>query len=68
MSSNQGWRVKLYELESTGTWVDQGIGYAFVQASNVEAPALCVISEMNSQLYLLQSKIQSDDLYEKQGG
>jgi hypothetical protein len=63
-----GWRVKLYELEQSGTWVDHGIGFAYIQlVSSFNGPALCVISESNQDHYLLESKIQSEDLYEKQG-
>jgi hypothetical protein len=63
-----GWRVKLYELEQSGTWVDHGIGFAYIQlVSTFNGPALCVISESNQEHYLLESKIQSEDLYEKQG-
>ena len=68
-SMRGGWRVKLYELEQSGTWVDHGIGFAFIQlTSNFNGPALCVFSETNNDQFLLQSKIQSEDLYEKQGG
>lgn len=64
-----GWRVKLYELENSGTWVDHGIGFAYIQLnSTFHGPALSVISESNPDQFLLQSKIQSEDLYEKQGG
>lgn len=65
---NPKWRVKLYELEHTGTWVDHGIGYATVEMdSDLSGPALCVTSETDPGKYLMKSKIQSDDLYERQG-
>lgn len=61
--------MKLYELESSGTWVDHGIGFAYIQLnSTFNGPALSVISESSTDQFLLQSKIQSEDLYEKQGG
>lgn len=62
------WRVKLYELEHTGTWVDHGIGHATVEMVNdLNGPALCVASESEQGKYLMRSKIQSEDLYERQG-
>lgn len=62
------WRVKLYELEHTGMWVDHGIGYATIEMdSELNGPALCVISESEPGKYLMKSKIQSEDLYERQG-
>jgi hypothetical protein len=68
-SMRGGWRVKLYELEQSGTWVDHGIGFAYIQLlSTFSGPALSVVSESNHDQHLLQSKIQSEDLYEKQGG
>lgn len=74
-TTEHGWRVKLYELESSGSWIDRGVGHVRVdllpavqpQATHSHVPSLCIISEENGS-YLLQSKIQSDDLYEKQGG
>ena len=64
-----GWRVKLYELENSGNWVDHGIGFSYIQlSSSLEGPVLAVISEKNSEEFLLQSKIHSEDFYEKQGG
>ncbi len=74
-AASSGWRVKLYELESSGSWVDRGVGHVRVellpslhpQATHSQVPSLCIVSEDNGS-YLLQSKIQSDDLYEKQGG
>lgn len=67
--SSDGWRVKLYELEQSGTWVDLGVGYVVVQVViELGGPALCVVSEAERDKYLLVSKIQSEDLYEKQGG
>lgn len=73
--AESGWRVKLYELESSGSWVDRGVGHVRIdllpslhpQADHSHVPSLCIVSEDNGS-YLLQSKIQSDDLYEKQGG
>lgn len=64
-----GWRVKLYELESSGNWIDLGVGYVAVQlVSELAGPALCIASEAEKGKYILVSKIQSEDLYEKQGG
>ncbi len=67
--ANTGWRVKLYELESSGTWTDLGVGYVLVQlVTELDGPALCVISEQERDKYLMVSKISYEDLYEKQGG
>jgi hypothetical protein len=93
---HRGWRVKLYELESLGGWLDRGVGHVTVDlvpqtpsgllphchsssgsgsgsgnpslpTVTTHAPALCIVSEETGE-FLLQSKIQCDDLYEKQGG
>lgn len=61
-----GWRAKLYELENTGTWLDQGTGFVDCQMTAQHFPALVMLSEGGDKV-LLQSKIQSDELYEKQG-
>ncbi len=66
---SSGWRVKLYELETTGNWIDLGVGYVVVQiVTELGGPALCIVSEQEKDKYILVSKIQSEDLYEKQGG
>lgn len=68
-AGGEGWRVKLYELESTGNWIDLGVGYVIVQiVTELGGPALCIASELEIGKYILVSKIQSEDLYEKQGG
>jgi hypothetical protein len=69
--SDQGdsseWRVKLYELENTGNWIDLGVGHVAVQlVTELGGPALCIASEAEKGKYILVSKIQSEDLYEKQ--
>lgn len=67
--NSHGWRVKLYELESTGNWIDLGVGHVQVQnVTELGGPALCIASEAERGKYILVSKIQSEDLYEKQGG
>ncbi len=68
-----GWRVKLYQLESegAGAWLDQGTGNVIcksvVHAAGPPRPAIVIESEDESQPPLLQSKIQTDDVYERQG-
>lgn len=65
---DDGYRVKLYELEQSGSWVDRGVGHVTVMmVAALQGPALCIVSE-ETGAFLLQSKIQSDDLYERQGG
>ena len=68
-SKSNAWRVKLYELESNGTWVDLGVGHVSIQfVPQLQGPSLCLNSESEPEKYILVSKIQSDDLYERQGG
>ena len=63
-----GWRVKLYQLETEGSWLDQGTGFVECKfISEIRAPALIVKNEDNDEV-LLQSKIQCEDIYERQGG
>ena len=61
------WRVKLYELETQGTWLDQGTGFVSCQhVQNIGSPALIVSGEEGKPV-LLESKIMLEDVYEKQG-
>lgn len=65
----QGWRVKLYELEPEGAWVDKGTGYVACRiAPTLNCPALVVTSEDDEEVILLESKLRSNDTYEQQGG
>lgn len=67
-SGGGGWRVKLYQLESEGSWLDQGTGFVECKyIPNIQAPALIVQNEDDGML-LLQAKIQCEDIYERQGG
>ncbi len=67
--AQQGWRVKLYELEPEGAWVDKGTGFVICCIlPSLGCPALVVTSEESDDKILLQSKIQSEDNYEQQGG
>jgi protein phosphatase 4 regulatory subunit 3 len=65
-----GWRVKLYQLESegAGAWQDQGTGNVICK-SVLSGPAIVVMNESEDEEYapLLQSKIQIEDVYERQG-
>ena len=64
-----GWRVKLYELEAEGAWVDKGTGYAACRIlSGVNAPGLVVTNEEKPHDVLLRSRIRFDENYELQGG
>lgn len=66
--SLEGWRVKLYQLECEGSWLDQGTGFVECKyVPSIRAPALIINSEGNTEV-LLQSKIQCEDIYERQGG
>eukprot|EP01039_Chlorochromonas_danica_P004708 gene4708-5156_t len=68
-ATEQKWRAKLYELESTGSWLDQGTGYVtlVMNSTTLHCPALVMVSEEEDGKVLLESKIQSDEQYEKQG-
>lgn len=64
----EGWRVKLYELESSGTWIDLGVGYVSLkEVDEFKGPALCVMNEGDRGRPILISKLLTEDLYEKQG-
>ena len=66
-SSTMRWRVKLYELESQGNWLDQGTGYVSCQhVQNLGCHALVVFDEKIRNI-LLESPITADGLYELQG-
>ena len=60
-----GWRVKLYQLETGGAWLDQGTGSATYR--NSEGGPMIVVMNMDNTEALLESKIKSEDVYEKQG-
>lgn len=60
-------RVKLYQLESEGIWLDQGTG--FVACSSFQAaegPCMAICREDDGTV-MLQSRIVLDDVYERQG-
>jgi hypothetical protein len=68
-SEKKGYRVKLYQLEADGAWVDIGTGNLICSyVEELKAPALILTSEDDPQHVLLMSKIQLDDIYERQGG
>jgi hypothetical protein len=64
----KGWRVKLYQLESEGAWQDQGTGVVQCKSVPSIGPAICFSKEDSESSHFLQSKIQCDDIYERQGG
>jgi len=59
------WRVKLYQLEAEGVWQDLGTGD--VCCSSEEGYPMVVVWHEDKQRTLLKSKVQSDDIYERQG-
>jgi hypothetical protein len=62
------WRVKLYHLESNGSWKEMGTGYAsFSHLENFSGPSLVVESEIDSTI-LLRSELSKEDIYERQSG
>jgi hypothetical protein len=63
------WRIKLYELEEQGAWIDKGTGFVNSKVvAELGGPALVIRSEENDGVIFFQSKIQVDDVYEVQGG
>lgn len=65
----QHWRIKLYELEEQGAWIDKGTGFVHVKViTELGGPALVIRSEENDGVIFFQSKVQTDDVYEIQGG
>ena len=65
----QHWRIKLYELEEQGAWIDKGTGFVHVKVvSEFGGPALVIRSEENDGVIFFQSKVITDDVYEIQGG
>ena len=64
------WRVKLYLLEGGGVWNDQGTGFVACEQYSCDGSSdsdyLIVRREENNSI-LLQSPIQYEDAYERQG-
>ena len=56
-----GWRVKLYQLETEGAWLDTGTGS--VSCRNVEGGPKIVVGSEDGITVILESKIRSDDIY-----
>eukprot|EP01038_Epipyxis_sp_PR26KG_P008950 gene8950-12067_t len=70
-SNEYGWRVKLYELEKSGAWIDKGTGYVIAVPAQdpshpSDGPCMYVTNEVTQEI-LLKSKIRMEDVYEKQG-
>ena len=65
----QHWRIKLYELEEEGAWIDKGTGFVHVKyVTELGCPALVIRSEENDGVIFFQSKVNTEDIYEIQGG
>lgn len=63
------WRIKLYELEDEGSWIDKGTGFVHCKViSGMGGPVIVIRSEENDGVIFFQSKVQYDDVYEIQGG
>jgi hypothetical protein len=65
-----GWRVKLYQLDSDGAWQDQGTGLVTCKfVASKEGPAIVVANDeeenSDNSNVLLESKIQFDDAYDE---
>ncbi len=60
-----GWKVKLYLLEPEGAWGDLGTGIVVCKYTT-DGPCLVVLDEDQSKV-MLQSKIRTQDVYERQG-
>ena len=60
------WRVKVYYLDSEGTWTDQGTG--FIACTQVSQGSMIVVQdEKDSTSCIHQSRILSSESYERQG-
>ena len=66
MSNEKSWRVKVYHLESDGTWNEVGTGNVFYRGIQDMGAFLVVESEIDSSTILLQSKISLDEIYDRQ--
>ena len=71
---NQCWRVKLYQLEMGGIWNDQGTGFVSCEQiicdDTSDAPSYAdylMVKKEENNVVLLQSSIQYEDAYERQG-
>ena len=65
--SDNGWRIKLYILDTEGAWLDQGTGFVDCKfPKKLSGPAIVVTNEESTEI-LLQSKVQCEDIYERQG-
>ena len=63
---NSHWRVKVYFLDSEGTWLDQGTG--FIACTQVAQGSMIIVQdEKDSAVCIHQSKILSSESYERQG-
>lgn len=61
-------RVKVYELKNND-WFDRGTGYCVgteVNSAGVSDPRLCVQSEDDPNMMLMESRISKDDGFQKQ--
>jgi len=68
-SSGSPYRVKLYHLQPESGWTDVGTGNLTCSLlEDINAPALIVVSESDNSVVLLKSKIQAEDIYERQEG
>jgi protein phosphatase-4 regulatory subunit 3 len=66
--TTSGWRVKLYQLAKEGAWIDHGTGHVSCKyVQSLGGLAIVVINE-NDNSTLLQSRVQHEDIYERQGG
>jgi hypothetical protein len=61
------WRVKLYQLDEEGSWVDKGTGSVCCQRGQSGATSIVVHSEHDDSV-VLESPIAYDDRYERQNG
>mmetsp|Transcript_31052 Transcript_31052/g.41037 ORF Transcript_31052/g.41037 Transcript_31052/m.41037 type:complete len:785 (-) Transcript_31052:262-2616(-) len=66
MNNQQGWRVKLYQLNEQGQWDDRGTGHICCTYVENLGNSLVILSEDNQQ-ELMKSKILDEDVYQRQG-
>jgi len=66
MNHQQGWRVKLYQLNLQGQWDDRGTGHICCTFVENLGSCLLILSE-DSQKELLKCKVLDEDVYQRQG-
>jgi hypothetical protein len=71
--ASKRWRVKLYELDPQGAWLDRGTGGAALvdngpeSDSSISKYCISVVDEEENCKVILNSPLKMQDIYERQG-